>query len=76
MYSVLSAFTWKTMPPAVCSRSCSRDSAWIGVFTRSTMPSACYIIAEGFFFILSIFVLYILSFGLVRLTFLLSAWVS
>ena len=37
----------------------------------------CYIIAEGFFFILSFFVLYILPFGLVRLrTFRLSAWVS
>ena len=37
----------------------------------------CYIIAEGFFFILSLFVLYILSFGLVRLrTFRLSAWVG
>ena len=37
----------------------------------------CYIIAEGFFFILSFFVLYILSFGLVRFrTFQLSAWVG
>ena len=37
----------------------------------------CYIIAEGFFFILSFFVGYILSFGLVRLrTFRLSARVG
>ena len=37
----------------------------------------CCIIAEGFFFISSFFVLYILSFGLVRLrTFRLSAWVG
>ena len=34
--------------------------------------ACCYIIAEGFFFILSFFVLYILSFCLVRL----SAWVG
>ncbi len=37
----------------------------------------CYIIAGGFFFILSFFVLYILTVGLVRLrTFRLSAWVG
>ena len=37
----------------------------------------CYIIAEGFSFILSFFVLYILSFGLVKFrAFRLSAWVG
>ena len=28
MYSVLFAFMWRPMPPAVCSRLCSRDSVW------------------------------------------------
>ena len=37
MYSVLSALTWRPMLPAVCSRLCSSDSAWIGIFTRSTV---------------------------------------
>ena len=37
----------------------------------------CYIIAEGYFFILSFFIWYILPFGLIRLrTFRLSSWVS
>ena len=39
MYSVLSAFTWKSMPPAAHSRLYSRDSAWSDVFARSTMSS-------------------------------------
>ena len=33
-------FTWKPMPPAACSRLCSRDSAWVSVFTWLCMPSA------------------------------------
>ena len=37
MYTVLFVFTSRPMPPDVCSRQCSRDSAWVGVFTRSTM---------------------------------------
>ena len=40
MYSVLSAFTWRSMPSAACSRLCSRDSAWVSVFARSAMSSA------------------------------------
>ena len=36
MYSVWSTFTWRTMPTATCSRLCSRDSAWVGVFIRIT----------------------------------------
>ena len=40
MYSVLSAFTWRRLPPAACSRLCSMDSAWVGVFARSAMSSA------------------------------------
>ena len=39
VYSVLSAFTWRQMPPATCSRLCSGDSAWVGVFARSAMSS-------------------------------------
>ena len=38
--SVLFALTWRLMPPAACSRLCSRDSTWVGVFTRSAMSSA------------------------------------
>ena len=40
IYFILSAFTWRSMPPAACSRLCSRDSGWIGVFARSTMSFA------------------------------------
>ena len=40
MYSVLSAFTWRIMLPAGCSRLCSRDSAWVGVFIRNAVSSA------------------------------------
>ena len=53
-----------------------RTLACLGKTVYGNKPY-CYIIAEGFFFILSFFVLYILPFGLVRLrTFQLSAWVS
>ena len=40
MNFVLIAFTWKPMPHATCSRLCSRDLAWVGVFVRSTRLSA------------------------------------
>ena len=40
MYSVLSAFTWRPMPLAACSRLCSKDPAWLGVFARSVTSSA------------------------------------
>ena len=40
MYSVLSALTWRSMPPAAFSRLCSRDSIWADVFSRSPMSSA------------------------------------
>ena len=40
MYSILSALEWRTMQPAACSRLWSRDSAWVGVFARSSMSSA------------------------------------
>ena len=36
MNSVLFVFTLKPMPATACSRLCSRDSVWAGVFTRST----------------------------------------
>ena len=29
MYSILFAFTWRPMLPAVCSWLCSRESAWV-----------------------------------------------
>ena len=32
--SVLSVFTWKPVPPAACSRLCSKYSAWVGVSAR------------------------------------------
>ena len=40
VYSVLSAFTWRTMLPSACSRLCNRDSAWVGVFAISAISSA------------------------------------
>ena len=40
VYSVLFTFTWRPMPPATGSRLCSRDSAWVSVFTRSAISSA------------------------------------
>ena len=40
IYSILFEFTWWPMPPAVCSRLCSRDLAWVGVFARSAISSA------------------------------------
>ena len=39
MYSVLSAFTWRSKQPATRSRLCSRDSAQAGIFARSAMSS-------------------------------------
>ena len=40
MYSVMPTLTWSLMHPAIYSRLCGRDSAWVGVFARSTMSSA------------------------------------
>ena len=40
MYSVWSAFTWRPMHLTACYRLCSRDSAWVGIFARSTISSA------------------------------------
>ena len=39
MFYILSAFTWRPMPPAACSRLYSRDSAWVAIFARSAMLS-------------------------------------
>ena len=39
-YSILSALTWRPMPPAAFSRLCSRDLTWLGEFARSAMSSA------------------------------------
>ena len=58
--SVLSAFTWRPMPPAACSRQCSRESARVGVFARSAMSSS-----------LSASVIVCVSYRLIRLFFLL-----
>ena len=38
MYSILSTFTWRPMPPAACSRLCRRDSVWVGVFAIASGP--------------------------------------
>ena len=40
MYSVLSVFKWRPMPPDDRSRLFSRDSAWVVVFARNPMSSA------------------------------------
>ena len=51
MYSILSPFTWRPMPPAACSKWCSRGSAWVGVFARSsvsTSSSASVIVFAGY----------------------------
>ena len=40
LYSILYTLTWRPMPLAACSRLCSKDSAWVGVFARSAMSSA------------------------------------
>ena len=37
MYSILFVFMWKPMPSAAYSRLCNRDSAWTGVFARSSI---------------------------------------
>ena len=39
MYSVLSAFAWRPMLSTTCSWLSSRDSAWVGVFAKSTISS-------------------------------------
>ena len=39
MYSVFSGLTWSPMPPATCSRLCSRDSAWVCAFNRNALSS-------------------------------------
>ena len=39
VYSVLSALTWRPMPPAAHSRLYTRDSAWVGEFLLK-----CYVI--------------------------------
>ena len=59
MYSVLSAFTWRPMPLAACSRLCSRDSAWIGIFARNAMPSTydvSAIVSTGYRLLVAFFI--------------------
>ena len=53
IYSILPAFTWRPMPPVVCSRLCGRDSAHTGVFARSAMSSALSASVNSFCKILS-----------------------
>ena len=46
------------MPLVVCSRLCSRDSAFVGVFERSSRSSALsvsVIVSKGFSLLLAIF---------------------
>ena len=38
--TVLFAFTWRPMPFTACCRLCSKNLAWVGVFTRSIRSSA------------------------------------
>ena len=45
MYSVLLVFTRRIMSPAACSWLCSKDSAWVGIFARSSMLSASVIVS-------------------------------
>ena len=56
----LSAFIWRPMPPAACSRLCSRDLALVGTFARSTMSfvlSASIIISSEYRLVLSFFLI-------------------
>ena len=39
IYSVLSVFTWRLIPHVACSRLCSRDLVWVGIFVCSTKSS-------------------------------------
>ena len=58
MYSILLMFMWRPMPPAACSRLCSRDSAMEGVFarsTRSSASSAAVIVSTGYHLLLAFF---------------------
>ena len=58
MYSILSTFTLRLMPPAACSSLCSRDSAWVGVFARSALSSvesASVIVSVGYHLFLAFF---------------------
>ena len=58
MYSVLSAFTWRPMPPTTRSRLCSRVSAWAGLFSGSAMSSALSVsvkICAGYLLLLFFF---------------------
>ena len=58
MYPVLLVFTWRPMPPAICSRLCSKDSDWAGEFswsTRSSASSGSVIVSEGYRRLLTFF---------------------
>ena len=33
IYSVLSTFTWRPVPPVACSRLCGRDLAWVAMLS-------------------------------------------
>ena len=37
IYSILCALIWRPMPAVAHSRQCSRVSAWVGAFARSTL---------------------------------------
>ena len=47
MFSVLSALTWRPMPPAAFSRLCSKDSAWVARSAMSLVLSMSVIICVG-----------------------------
>ena len=39
---ILSAFTWRLMPPATCFRLCSWDLTWVGVFARLSICNSLF----------------------------------
>ena len=54
MYSILSTFTSRPMPPAAYCRLCSRDLIWADVFIRSAISSASVIVSAGHHLLLAL----------------------
>ena len=54
--SVLYSFSWRPMYSTACSRLCSWNSAWVGVFERRARSSVLFCLSlsfQGFFCFLS-----------------------
>ena len=63
MYTVLFEFTWRPMPPAACSRLCSK--AWAGIFVRSAWSfekSASIVVSAEYRLLLELFSIKTFSF--------------